>query len=83
MAIDRKRRLNIDEKKALLLQYRRSGSTQGDFCREANLPLSTLQSWLKRERRESRFTELEPPKTLSTTVELVFPDGAALRIRSN
>ncbi len=74
------------ERRANLLErYRKSGTNQKSFCQDAGISVSSLQGWLRAERASaSTFTELGVTETRAprTVVELVFPDGVALRIRS-
>ena len=75
-----RKHLTLERKRALLERYRRSCETQGAFCEGAGVSVSALQNWLKQERCGALFAEVVPPKRASTTVELVFPDGTALRV---
>ena len=80
MKKQRTRHRDPSERALTLERYRTSGVTQRDFCEREGISISALQSWLRTSSSSARFTEVPIAKT-RTTVELVFPDGTALRIR--
>jgi len=82
METSENKRTQKEERAAVLERYGASGKTQKAFCESEGLALSTLRSWLKRESRVGAFAEVTPSKQHSPVVELSFPDGSVLRIRS-
>lgn len=67
-------------------QFEQSGLTQRAFAERRGLPLSTLQSWIYRARRQRpasaallpvRIVEAEPAS--AAPIELELPSGARLR----
>jgi len=77
----------------LLARYRASGLTQRAFCERVGVPLSTLQWWLARARRQARaaravtFTEVPLPlapaaSAPSWAVEVVTTTGVTVRLRA-
>ncbi len=78
-------------------RYRRSDLTQREFCQQVGIPLSTLNWWLTKARRQAdvprpvAFTEvrlpdppLAPPPAVPTqawAVEIVTRAGAMIRSR--
>ena len=75
-----------------LARYRASGLTQRAFCEQIGLPLSTLQWWLVRARRQARalrpvtFTEIPMPVAPPVSgpgwaVEIVTARGVTVRLR--
>lgn len=74
-----------EERNAVVERYRRSGQKQREFCESEGVAVSTLQYWLKRSREEgAKFRAIEPPlRPPTSTIEVVFPDGTAVRIRGS
>lgn len=74
-----------EERSAVVERYLRSGQKQRDFCESEGVATSTLQYWLKRSREEgAKFRAIEPPpRPPTSTIEVVFPDGTAVRIRGS
>lgn len=70
-----------EERTEVIEKFRSSGLTQKAFCEREGIALSTFQNWLKVCARSDSFTEVVSERVPSTTVELIFPDGTALRIR--
>ena len=58
-------------RRALVARYQRSDLTQRAFCERAGIPISTLQWWLVKARREA------PPATAITFREVVVPDPSS------
>ncbi len=72
-----KRRRTTDEWENLIEEFRTSGKTQQEFCRERELSVSSLQGHLR-----SGFVEISPaPSKACTELEVSFPDGTLVRIR--
>ena len=88
-------RLTDDTRRQVVGRFQRSGLTQRAFCEQAGLPVSTLQWWLVKTRRE---TAPHPPMTLTEirmpelaradrdagsgwAVEIVTRTGVTLRLR--
>ena len=76
----------------MLVRYRASGLTQRAFCEQVGLPLSTLQWWLVRARRQAlavrpvTFTEIpvpmaSPASTAAWAVEIETRTGVTVRLR--
>jgi hypothetical protein len=82
MSVERRKRLIPDRRRALLTRYRASGETHRAFCESAGVSVSTLQYWLQQQRLAEAFSEVTPTTQTKTTLEFVFPDGTALRVRS-
>ena len=73
-----KRQRTADEWKTLIEEYRNSGKTQGEFCLERGLSVSSLQGHLR-----SDFVEVSPPTSRACTeLEVSFANGTIVRIRS-
>jgi len=78
-----------------LVRFRQSGLTQRAFCEQLGLPVSTLQWWLTRARRDAvtvrpvAFTEItRPVLALAASagrpewaVEIVTATGVTVRLR--
>jgi transposase-like protein len=77
----RSRRTSAEERAVTIRKYRSSGLTQRAFCEAEGLSVSTFQNWLKH-RAGGVFTEVVSERRATTCVELMFPDGTAVRIRS-
>ena len=80
----------------MVARYLRSDLTQRAFCAQEGLPVSTLQCWLAKTRREAArptaatFTEISMPTTVpgdpgigpgTWAVEIVTRTGVTLRLR--
>ena len=74
-----------EERSAVVERYLRSGQKQRDFCESEGIAASTLQYWLKLSREDgAKFREVAPPAgPTSSTIEVIFPDGTAVRIRGS
>lgn len=81
-------------RRELVARYHRSALTQRAFCDQAGIPLSTLQWWLVKARREAArdapvtFTEVTLPEEarpdrggLAWAVEIVTRTGVTVRFR--
>jgi transposase-like protein len=82
-------------RRAMVARYHRSDLTQRAFCEQAGLPVSTLQWWLVKARREAApaapvtFTEVPRPVEtephrgvgLAWAVEITTRTGVTLRLR--
>ena len=79
----------------MVARYHRSDLTQREFCLQASIPISTLQWWLTKARRESQtpapvtFTEVTLPQVarpdrdegLAWAMEIVTHEGVTIRWR--
>ena len=73
----------------LLSRYRKSGERQKEFCKQHGITLPALQYHLRHEKKESKAAEILPgfvevspnSSTPRLEVEIIFPSGAALRLR--
>jgi len=72
-------------------QFEQSGLTQKQFAQQQGLPLSTVQSWIYRRRRQASRSQVPPVRLLPVEVgtapvpdrgglELVTPKGVRLRV---
>jgi hypothetical protein len=89
------RRRRDESPQQTLSQFRQSGLTQRAFCEQIGLPVSTLQWWLARARREAvtarpvAFTEITMPAMAPPArgigpewaVEIVTTAGVTVRLR--
>ena len=89
------RRRRDESPQQTLAQFRQSGLTQRAFCEPIGLPVSTLQWWLARARREAvagrpvAFTEITIPARAQPVrgigpewaVEIVTTAGVTVRLR--
>jgi len=82
------KRRTPDEWSKLLQQYRKSGQSQKAFCNRHGLSTATLQYQLARSpstelsRVPAGFVEVGTPGVAHRVeLEIVFPSGAALRLR--
>jgi transposase-like protein len=90
------RRLTADTtRQQIVARYHRSDLTQRAFCEQAGIPVSTLQWWLAKARRETApappvtFTEVTLPEVArpdrgvgsAWAVEIVTRTGVSLRLR--
>ena len=89
------RRLSDDTQRQLLARYQRSDLTQRAFCEQVGIPVSTLQWWLVKTRRQAArdtpltFTEVslpevaQPDRGVGTpwAVEIRTDRGVTLRLR--
>lgn len=88
----RPRSTGNEEWRPIIEAFRRSGLSRRAFCEETTVPLSTLNWWLTKARREASpapvaFTEVRlpssPPSGPSSpptwSLEIVLPDGVTLR----
>lgn len=75
---------------SLVEQYRNSGQTRQDFCREHQLKLSTFAYWITRSNRAGReqsggFIAVDCfPNTdvKATAIEILYPNGVKLSASS-
>jgi len=81
----------------IIRQFERSGKTQEAYAKERGIPLSTLQWWIYRQRREEQeSTPLLPVRVIASTalsarrpdddgaaIEAELPDGVRLRFPSS
>ena len=88
-------RVSDDARRQIVTRYERSDLSQRAFCEQAGLPLSTLQWWLVKARREAArhaavtFTEVTLPEVArpdrgvcpAWAVEIVTRTGVTLRLR--
>ena len=75
-------RRSLEEREKLLSEYRKSGQTQREYCREHKLSLATLTLWLGRERRKksSKFVRVTVKGgPMSAMIEVVLANGRVLR----
>ena len=91
------RRLSDDTQRQLLARYQRSDPTQRAFCAQVGIPVSTLQWWLVKTRRQAArdtpvtFTEVSLPAVAQAqadrgvgtpwAVEIRTDHGVTLRLR--
>jgi hypothetical protein len=82
-------------RRAVVARYQRSDLTQRAFCEQAGIPISTLQWWLMKARREAAsappmmFREIALPDAgrpdrgvdVAWAVEIVTHTGVTLRLR--
>jgi hypothetical protein len=82
-------------RRELVARYQRSDLTQRAFCEQAGIPISTLQWWLVKARREAvrdtpvTFTEVAVPEEArpdrgvgrAWAVEVVTRTGVTVRLR--
>lgn len=81
-------------RRAIVARYQRSDLTQRAFCEQAGIPLSTLQRWLVKTRREAAydspvmFAEVPHPDITepervgaACAVEILTRTGVILRLR--
>jgi hypothetical protein len=72
-------------------QFEQSGLTQQQFAQQQGLPLSTVQSWIYRRRRQASRSPVQPVRLLPVEVspapvtdrgglEIVTPRGVRLRV---
>jgi len=90
-----RRRTTDTTRRQIVARYQRSDLTQRAFCAQAGLPISTLQWWLVKARRDTApatpvtFTEVIVPDDarpargvgLAWAVEIVTRTGVTLRLR--
>jgi transposase-like protein len=90
-----RRRLSDDARRQIVARYERSDLTQRAYCEQAGIPLSTLQWWLVKARREAArdtpvtFTEITLPEVArpdrgvgpAWAVEIITRTGVTLRLR--
>ncbi len=90
-----RRRTTDTTRRQLVARYHRSGLTQRAFCEQAGLPLSTLQWWLVKARREGArdtpvtFAEVTRPDAArpdrgvgaAWAVEILTRTGVTVRLR--
>jgi hypothetical protein len=78
------------ERLKMVEQFRRSGLTRAAFSRQHQIPLATLNWWLKKTKLASNlpvpvvFSEVMLPPAPATTpwaMEFVRPDGLIIRYR--
>jgi len=72
------RRRSDEEIEQVLEQYRASGLTQIEFCRQTGMVLSTLGRYLRRRNRQEQHlvrVELEPKAEVATGFALVLGNG--------
>jgi transposase-like protein len=78
-------RKSNEERESLIAKYRASGLTPREFAETHGVREDTLSRWLNPKRREpsqSPGTFIELPPSRGSVVELRFPDGVVLSIRS-
>lgn len=82
-------RRTVDQRRAILHRFHRSGLGPTEFCNQENLSLSSLQRWRREMATEAAspgFIELAPPveaapTTGSWSLAVDLPGGLCLRIR--
>jgi len=93
--VPRRRRVSKDTRRQLVARYQRSDLTQRAFCEQVGLPISTLQWWLAKLRRETgrttpvAFAEVTMPAEVKSgcevdlkwAVEVETRTGVTLRLR--
>lgn len=76
-------RRSAETRAKLMQKYGESGLTQKAFCEAEGIKTSTFQNWLRAKPKRPAFTEVTAAAAAqATTVEFLFPDGTAVRIRS-
>ena len=63
----------------ILQDYRSSGISQADFCRERKIPLSSFSIQIRKSRDRSNFVKLET----SDRVELELSSGMILKVKES
>ena len=86
----RRQRRTESEWNEFVAQWRKSGQSQREFCREHGLQPASLQRWRRRLAGSAATAEFvtvipspSPPeaKTSSWSLELVLPNGCTLRFQ--
>lgn len=76
------------ERRKLVAKYKKSGLTKTAFCRENDIILTTLSSWVKPNKKKkaavAEFAELEftAPVNTDVSAEIVYPNGQVLRVHN-
>lgn len=90
-----RRRFSDGTRRQVVTRFERSGLTQRAFCEQAGLPVSTLQWWLVKTRREAArrtpvtFAEVTLPEVARSdrgvgpawAMEIMTRTGVTLRLR--
>lgn len=68
-----------EEKYQLILEYRRSGMSDLDWCRKNGIKLDTFRTWIRRLQREARFPI--PPSTVTSSCRLPINEAVQLDVQ--
>jgi hypothetical protein len=75
-----------EEWQQLIEEWKQSGSTQGEFCKERIIPLATFRCKLhqqKQENQETTFEEIKAIPIFQENIIVKFPQGIQLYFKSN
>ena len=80
--------MKTSEEKMLAVEaWLKSGITQQEYCKTLGVKRTTFANWVSRNKRKkavSNFLRVTiPPVTISTTVEVVYPNGVIIKVASN
>ena len=67
--------------------WRTSGLSQNEYCKTLGVKRTTFANWVSRNKRKkavSNFVRVTiPPVTISTAVEVVYPNGVIIKVSGN
>ncbi|UKT65959.1 IS66 family insertion sequence element accessory protein TnpA [Pedobacter mucosus] len=80
--------MRISEEKMLAVEaWRTSGLSQNEYCKTLGVKLTTFANWVSRNRRKKaifNFVRVTiPPVTISTALEIVYPNGVIIEASVN
>ncbi|MCX2476710.1 IS66 family insertion sequence element accessory protein TnpB [Pedobacter sp. MC2016-05] len=80
--------MRTSEEKMLAVEaWRTSGLSQNEYCKTLGVKRTTFANWVSRNRRKKavpNFVRVTiPPVTISTAVEVVYPNGVIIKAPGN
>lgn len=80
--------MRTSEEKMLAVEaWRTSGLSQNEYCKTLRVQRTTFANWVSRNKRKKavpNFVRIAiPPVTISTVVEVVYPNGVIIRASGN
>ena len=80
--------MRTSEEKMLAVEaWRTSVLSQNEYCKTLGVKRTTFANWVSRNKRKkavSNFVRVTiPPVTISTAVEVVYPNGVIIKVSGN
>ena len=75
-------RKSEDEKQEILSRYHASGQTQRAFAASEGISEYVLSKWINRSKTGGKASFVDVPIASRTEVEIRFPDGSVVTVRS-
>jgi hypothetical protein len=80
--------MRTSEEKMLAVEaWRTSGLSQNEYCKTLGVKRTTFANWVSRNKRKKavpNFVRVTiPPVTISTALEVVYPNGVIIKVSGN